>query len=90
MSKFKITWGTSKVQEVEVSECSTPDQFAMQRWGFNSAAEVFGEYGTVIEVVDEATPPTFIKTMSVSETKGAAEFKAAQVKEAKARVAAAA
>ena len=51
--KFKVTWSSGKDTEFETNECEGVDAFAMRRWGMNSAAQVFEEYGVKLEVAED-------------------------------------
>lgn len=52
MSKFHVQW-TSGSRSIETAEAATADAYAMERWGMNSAAQVFDDYGVKITLLSD-------------------------------------
>lgn len=48
--KFRIDWSSRK-RTIETAEAATPDAYAMERWGIDTAQEVFDLYGVTITAV---------------------------------------
>ncbi len=49
--EFLVTWPNGQT-EVDCSETTTADAYAMERWGCNTAAQVQTQYGVGIAQVD--------------------------------------
>lgn len=58
MSKFKITYTSGLVEEVETSEAGTVEQFVNIKFGVDLAAVT--ECGTVIELLDVTGEPVAV------------------------------
>jgi len=54
--KFKITWPNGDTT-TEVSETTSVDTYAMERWGCDSAESVNTQYGIVLEEAPAEDPP---------------------------------
>ena len=88
MARFAITWSGGKQTEFETSsDCATADQYAMQRWGQDSAEQVFSAFGTRIELIDEEHPG-LAKYDAIVANKAAVAAKTAQIIADKRQVAA--
>lgn len=83
MSKFEVEWTTKKRTDIETSESLTADAYAMQRWGQNSAQEVFELYGVRITQVDEDVKASAVKHGEVTAAQAAFAAKANVVAAAK-------
>ena len=53
--EFLVTWPTGQ-QERDCSETATPDAYAMERWGCESAEHVLTQYGVKIDMVEAQEP----------------------------------
>lgn len=88
MARFAIIWSSGKQTEFETSsDCSTADQYAMQRWGQDSADQVFKEFGTQIVLVEDGHP-AIEKYDAIVANKAAVAAKTAEVRARKAQAAA--
>ena len=58
MSKFKITYTSGLVEEVETSDADTVEQFVNVKFGTDLAAVT--EQGTVIELLDVSGEPAAV------------------------------
>lgn len=87
MSKFQVVWGTNKRTDIETSGCENADAYAMERWGQDSAEQVFEMYGVRITQVDDDVKATSVKQGEVTVAKDAFTMKANEVAAAKEAVA---
>lgn len=93
MSKFRVTWPTNKVTEIEVDEALHPDAYALSRWGVDSAAAVFEQFGVKLEVVSDDEPllngnTVAAKVDALNQVRAEVAAKAQSVAAAKALIAA--
>lgn len=69
MTKFKITWPNGSTEEDVSTDSATPDAYAMQRWGCDTADDVYTRYDVLIQLAEaiEAVPMGDATELPVSE-----------------------
>lgn len=54
--EFVVTWPSGQT-EIDCSETTTADAYAMERWGCNTATSVLEQYGVTIKRTVPEAPP---------------------------------